>query len=82
MKLKVLGFASVTSVWGTHEIEIEDLEDGASVGDLKQLLEERYPKLRGLWDRMAVAVDGRVVPDHSVLEHGNEVALLPPVSGG
>ena len=81
MKVRLLSFASALDAIGQAELELQ-LEPGTRVGGLKQLLNGSYPSLAGLWQRMAVAVDGQVCDDELELEDGAEVALLPPVSGG
>lgn len=81
MKVQVLAFATAGDIVGKGPQQIE-LPDGSKVSDLKRLLTERHPKLDNLWDRLAVAVGGRLVQDDPELEEGQEIALLPPVSGG
>ncbi len=81
MKIRVLAFASASDALGTGETELE-LPDGADVGQLRALLEERHPELGPLWGRLAVAVDGEIAGPGTALSDGVEVALLPPVSGG
>lgn len=53
-----------------------------TVGDLQRHLETQHPELGGMWQRLAVAVNGEVVDAARPLQDGDEVALLPPVSGG
>lgn len=81
MKLRLLAFASAGDALGATEMDLE-LADGSRVSDLRARLDQNYPKIAPLWSRLAVAMDGRVVPSDEVLRDGAEVALLPPVSGG
>lgn len=81
MRIRVLAFASASDALGAGELPLE-LPAGSTVADLRSLLEERRPELAGLWSRLAVAVDGKVVAAGAELSDGSEVALLPPVSGG
>ena len=53
---------------------------GATVGDL--VVEMRSHSEGQVWDRIAVAVNREFAPGTHVLADGDEVALLPPVSGG
>jgi molybdopterin synthase catalytic subunit/sulfur carrier protein ThiS len=46
------------------------------------ILEQSKPEFGRLRERLAVAVDGRLVDPEATLTEGVEVALLPPVSGG
>jgi len=81
MKVRVLAFAGVREILGSGEIEVE-LPDGGSLADLRRHLDTRYPALSEYWDRLAVAVDGRLGDAEGSLRDGAEIALLPPVSGG
>lgn len=81
MRIRLLAFASAADILGSGQSTL-DLPDGTRLIDLKRHLESAHPELAPLWDRLALAVDGELVADTSVLEEGAEVALLPPVSGG
>ena len=81
MKIQLLAFASATDALGTDTLELT-LPEGTTVGALEAHLCSEHPPLRGLWPRLAVAVNGEVAARHAMLEEGDEVALLPPVSGG
>jgi molybdopterin synthase catalytic subunit len=76
-----LAFATASEAIGASETTL-DLEPGVTVVELQRLLEERYPRIAGLWTRLAIAIDGEVVGPAALLREGCEVALLPPVSGG
>jgi molybdopterin converting factor subunit 1 len=72
-------FASYREAAGTNRLEAP-LPTGARVRDLIDLLAERLPALRtapGL-----VAVNHAYVQPDFELHDGDEVALIPPVSGG
>jgi len=79
--IRLLAFASASDALGAAEVALE-LPQGSSVGTLKSSLEQRYPALAGLWHRIAIAVNGEIADDGTLLEDEAEVALLPPVSGG
>lgn len=81
MKIRLLAFASAADALGTAELTLE-LPDGSRISDLRARLDRDHPQLAPLWSRLAVAVDGRIVPAGTSLQEGAEVALLPPVSGG
>ena len=78
MKLRVLFFAYLRERCG-REAEIDAPED-ASVGDVWALLRGRYPVLDDVTVRFAV---NRVYVDKAHrLQDNDELALIPPVSGG
>jgi molybdopterin synthase catalytic subunit len=81
MKIRLLAFATAADALGTGETDLE-MPEGSRISDLRALLDGKHPGLVPLWPRLAVAIDGRIVPTDTQLEDGNEVALLPPVSGG
>lgn len=81
MKIALLAFASAGDILGAGEAELE-VEPATTVADLKRLLEARHPELAPLWGRLAIAVNGDLRSDDTLLSEGDEVALLPPVSGG
>ena len=81
MKLRVLAFASAAEAIGASSTEIEIAAE-SSVADLRRHLQTQFPELGGLWERLAIAVDGELAQSSTPLRDGAEVALLPPVSGG
>jgi len=81
MRIRLLAFASAGDALGASEMDLE-MPEGSRVADLRARLDRDHPKMAPLWPRLAVAVDGRVVPPETPLSDGAEVALLPPVSGG
>jgi MoaE-MoaD fusion protein len=80
MRVKILAFGMLREELG--ETGCLELPAGATVGDLVQACRERTPDKRGLWETIAVAVNQEYASSRQVLSDGDEVALLPPVSGG
>jgi MoaE-MoaD fusion protein len=81
MHIRLLAFATAADALGTRETTVE-LPDGATVAVLREHLLSTCPDLTPHWPRLAVAVEGELVREDRVLAEGEEVALLPPVSGG
>ena len=79
MRVRVLYFGVLKDVAGYRQVEME-LEEGASVADLLAL--HRRAGTASVWDSIAVAVNQEYARVGDVLKDGDEVALLPPVSGG
>ncbi len=79
MRVTVRCFASVRELLGQDSLAIE-LADGASVRDLKQRLCERAPDLARL--PLACAVNRAYAEPDRRLRDGDEVAFIPPISGG
>ncbi len=80
MHLQILFFGVLRDRFG----EREDLQQfpGETVADLVRYYRVVAPEITTLWDTIAVAVNQQYVTAKSALAEGDEVALLPPVSGG
>jgi molybdopterin synthase catalytic subunit len=81
VRIALLAFASAGDILGAGEAVLE-VEPSTTIAGLKRLLEERHPELRPIWSRLAIAVNGDLRSDDTPLADGDEVAILPPVSGG
>lgn len=64
------------------ESAARSLEDGTNIGDLRRILAEEYPQLAPALNTIRFAVNERFATDVTTLADGDEVALIPPVSGG
>jgi len=58
------------------------LSQGATGVDAKTTLTARYPRLDGLIDYARLAINHEYQPWEAPLHDGDELALIPPVSGG
>ncbi len=81
MKIRVKLFASYREIVGKHEFVLE-MKDGTTLSSLLDDLKKRYPKLGSLTDPIIASVNKKYAREDVVLKEGDEVALLPPVSGG
>jgi MoaE-MoaD fusion protein len=81
MKAKVRLFARLSELAGTREAEVE-LGEGLTAGEVYQALGRRYPALSGLKGSIRYAVNGEYAAAARPVGDGDEVALIPPVSGG
>ena len=81
MTVRVRLFAGVRERAGVGELTLE-LPDSASIAEAKAILLERYASLRGHVDRCAFAVNRAYARLDQVLHDGDELAVIPPVSGG
>lgn len=79
--MKVVLFAGYREAVGASSLAI-DLAAGATVGDLTQEMAARYPKLPQDAGRIVAAVNEEYRAHDFRLVEGDEVALIPPVSGG
>ena len=80
MRVTLLAFGVLRDHLGaTGSLE---LPAGATVRDLLERCRTRTPENGPLWSSIAVAVNEEYASNTQVLADGDEVALLPPVSGG
>jgi len=81
MSIRVLFFASLADITGMRETEVEPagLSDVAS---LFSSFERRFPALAGHRPSLLYARNAEFVAPDQALADGDEVAFLPPVSGG
>lgn len=79
MKLRVLLFASWADALNSSRLDL-DVREGVTAGELLRELELRAPG-SGL-PRPALAVNQRIASTGTTLASGDEVAIIPPVSGG
>ncbi|MGH7709494.1 MAG: MoaD/ThiS family protein [Vulcanimicrobiaceae bacterium] len=81
VRVTVLAFARLREILGYSERAIA-VPEGATVGDLWQVLVAGAPELGELGGSTRAARNGEVVMPATVLAAGDEIALLPPVGGG
>lgn len=81
MQVRVLFFGQLKEIVGSGEATFEASE-GARVEDLFSIYAQRFPRLKGFRESVAPAVNQEYAAWGTVLRAGDEVALLPPVSGG
>ena len=79
--VKVKMFAIFQEVFATDEMQIT-LEVGAPVSQIFDHLVSQHPNLERWRSLTRYAVNLNFVQPHTVLANGDEVALIPPVSGG
>lgn len=80
MKVNILAFGIVKEIFGNSAIEV-DINTVATVEQLKVQLEEKYPRLKQLASYM-VAVNNEYAQQEQLIEIKDEIAIIPPVSGG
>ena len=81
MKVKLLFFASCRDIVGVRDLELE-VDVDIIIADLKEPLIALYPRLRSIKKVLSVAVNAQYVHDSYEISSGDEIAFIPPVSGG
>jgi len=81
MRVRVLVFGVLKDLFPESSAGLE-LEDGARVQEVLDHFQKTFRQDEHLWASLAVAVNREYVRADHELRDGDEVALLPPVSGG
>jgi MoaE-MoaD fusion protein len=81
MRVRVLFFGQLKDITGVAQEDAE-LSDGARVEDLFERYGRRFPKLAEFRASIAASVNQEYSGWRAPLATGDEVAFLPPVSGG
>jgi molybdopterin converting factor subunit 1 len=81
MRVRVLFFGRLKDIVGVAEEEA-GLSEGARVDDLFERYARRFPKLSEFRASIAASVNQEYAEWRTPLAAGDEVAFLPPVSGG
>jgi sulfur-carrier protein len=79
--IKVLFFGAAADRAGTRQTEL-DVRDGTTLAEIWPLLTREHPDLGPMRDTLAFAVNGEYARGGDAVAPGDEVAVLPPVSGG
>ena len=75
--MKVLFFASLAELTGKSELEISGVN---SIADLRTAFEKQFRGMESM--KYAVAVNNKIVNGDQLLNDTDEIAFLPPFSGG
>jgi molybdopterin converting factor subunit 1 len=78
--IKILLFGAAADRAGTRETQVQAGQ--LTLDELWQLLLEQHPSLSPMRDTLAFAVNGEYARGDTPVSPGDEVAVLPPVSGG
>jgi len=74
-------FAISKDIIGKREITLM-LPNEITLGMLRSRILEIYPSLVSLNNQFVLAVNHKIVTECTMINHNDEIALLPPVSGG
>lgn len=82
--LKVKSFAILKDIIGTQQmtLQLPRKDEGTTVADLRIRILELYPVISEQRIAMGIAVNAKIANEKSVINDLDEIALLPPISGG
>jgi molybdopterin converting factor subunit 1 len=81
MEVRVLLFATYREIVGRHEVTWP-IRPGDTIGTVVDGLVARHPRLRAFRGTMLLALNEEFARSDTAVRDGDEVALMPPVSGG
>ena len=81
MDLPVRLFALYRERAGRSTVSVQ-VPNGATVADLTEEVRRRFPQLAPPQVKIVVAVNAEYAEEDLVLQEGDDVCLIPPVSGG
>ena len=81
MELPVRLFALYRERAGHSTVTLQ-VPNGATVAELTEEVRRRFPQLAPPQVRIVVAVNAEYAEEDLVLQPGDDVCLIPPVSGG
>ena len=80
MKIRILLFGVTRDIVGDTTIEVE-VNENENIGAIMTRLRSSYPALNDLRSLM-VAVNSEYAEESQIITSSDEIALIPPVSGG
>lgn len=80
MVIKILAFGIAKEIFSSSSIDFE-MPNDSTVSNLQYQLEHQYPRLKQLASYM-VAVNNEYALPGDNLHERDEIAIIPPVSGG
>ena len=81
MNVRILFFGALSEAVSAEPQSLE-LDEGATTAGLRQAVAERWPASAAALETCMIAVNQEYVASDHVLAAQDEVAFLPPVSGG
>ena len=81
MQVKVLFFGQLKEITGRAEEEVQ-VEEGSDLERLVERYAGQFPRLAAMREAVVLARNCEFAERSALLNEGDEVAFLPPVSGG
>jgi molybdopterin converting factor small subunit len=80
-KINLKLYASIKDILGKDRIDM-DWTNNMTIGDLRKKLDASYPILSIVNARFSISVNRKPVDDSELIRNTDEIAVLPPISGG
>lgn len=79
---RVLLFAGLNEAVHASQITLPPDAAATTVGDIRHWLAEQYPQIEDLLQKSMAAVNQEYAHDDTRVSTTDEIAFIPPVSGG
>lgn len=80
MQIEIKAFGIAKEIFGASSITA-DMHGNATIAQLRKMLEEKYPRLATLAS-YAIAVNDEYAQADLIITNKDDIAIIPPVSGG
>jgi len=80
MNLNILAFGIVKEIFQNSSVEVE-LNGAPTISNLRSVIEKDYPRIKQLASYM-IAVNNEYATADLIIDEKDEIAIIPPVSGG
>jgi len=80
MKIKILLFGRLISVVGKKSIQLYTIGTECEVRDIKKIVFQMFPQIQK--ETFRIVVNQQICNDDHTVNEGDEIAFLPPISGG
>jgi len=81
IKITILYFAHASDIAG-KKMENIKIQSNTKISDLFLHLITKYPRLKEMEKSLQISVNREIVKKNFKIKDGDEIALLPPISGG
>jgi molybdopterin converting factor small subunit len=81
MRIEIQMFAAARELAGRETIQVE-VADAAVARDVMDAIGRQLPEINQLLPACRLAIDNCYATDDAHVSESNDVALIPPVSGG